>query len=179
MTELRIRIDRSKRLADQPEVGHNRWHPDIAPIARIHPGERIVLETRDAIDGQVTAATRAADVPKLNLNVAHALTGPIAVVGAEPGDLLEVHIVEVESDHTVYGEESKFGGGKVIRDGMGQSPEATRASGAPDLKTWPRPWRWDKVSGLGLLFEPTWAVTRSPARSAITSGRAPTALTSG
>src|SRR2546427_5938723 len=42
-------------------------------------------------------------------------------------------IIEVESDRTVYGDESKFGGGKVIRDGMGQSPEATRASGAPDL----------------------------------------------
>jgi urease subunit alpha len=42
-------------------------------------------------------------------------------------------IVEVESDRTVYGDESKFGGGKVIRDGMGQSPEATRAGGAPDL----------------------------------------------
>jgi len=42
-------------------------------------------------------------------------------------------IIEVESDRTVYGDESKFGGGKVIRDGMGQSPEATRAGGAPDL----------------------------------------------
>ena len=42
-------------------------------------------------------------------------------------------IVEVESDRTVYGDEVKFGGGKVIRDGMGQSPEATRAGGAPDL----------------------------------------------
>src|SRR5262247_2091631 len=42
-------------------------------------------------------------------------------------------IVEVEADRTVYGEEVKFGGGKVIRDGMGQSPEATRAEGAPDL----------------------------------------------
>ena len=30
-------------------------------------------------------------------------------------------IVEVEKDHTVYGDEVKFGGGKVIRDGMGQS----------------------------------------------------------
>ena len=40
-------------------------------------------------------------------------------------------IVEVESDRTVYGDEVKFGGGKVIRDGMGQSPEATRAGGAP------------------------------------------------
>ncbi len=40
-------------------------------------------------------------------------------------------IIEVERDHTVYGEEVKFGGGKVIRDGMGQS-QATRAEGAMD-----------------------------------------------
>ena len=42
-------------------------------------------------------------------------------------------IVEVEHDATVYGDEAKFGGGKVIRDGMGQSPYASRAGGAPDL----------------------------------------------
>jgi len=40
-------------------------------------------------------------------------------------------IVEVEADHTIYGEEVKFGGGKVIRDGMGQS-QATRHEGAVD-----------------------------------------------
>ena len=40
-------------------------------------------------------------------------------------------IVEVERDHTIYGEEVKFGGGKVIRDGMGQS-QVTRAKGAVD-----------------------------------------------
>ena len=39
--------------------------------------------------------------------------------------------VEVEKDFTTYGEEVKFGGGKVIRDGMGQS-QATRASGTAD-----------------------------------------------
>ncbi|WP_410770884.1 urease subunit alpha [Fontibacillus sp. BL9] len=39
---------------------------------------------------------------------------------------------EVERDMTVYGDECKFGGGKVIRDGMGQSVEATRQSGTPD-----------------------------------------------
>ncbi len=39
--------------------------------------------------------------------------------------------IEVEKDFTVYGEEVKFGGGKVIRDGMGQS-QATRAQGAMD-----------------------------------------------
>jgi len=40
--------------------------------------------------------------------------------------------IEVEKDHTVYGEEVKFGGGKVIRDGMGQSP-ISNADGAVDL----------------------------------------------
>ena len=41
--------------------------------------------------------------------------------------------IEVEKDHTVYGDESKFGGGKTLRDGMGQIPGATRADGVLDL----------------------------------------------
>ncbi len=40
-------------------------------------------------------------------------------------------IIEVEQDYTTYGDEVKFGGGKVIRDGMGQSP-ITNADGAVD-----------------------------------------------
>ncbi len=40
-------------------------------------------------------------------------------------------VIEVEKDFTTYGEEVKFGGGKVIRDGMGQS-QASRAEGAVD-----------------------------------------------
>ncbi len=39
--------------------------------------------------------------------------------------------IEVEKDFTTYGDEVKFGGGKVIRDGMGQS-QVTRAEGAVD-----------------------------------------------
>ncbi|WP_417516818.1 urease subunit alpha [Minwuia sp.] len=39
--------------------------------------------------------------------------------------------IEVEEDRTIYGEEVKFGGGKVIRDGMGQS-QVSRAEGAVD-----------------------------------------------
>ncbi|MEB3190751.1 MAG: urease subunit alpha [Snowella sp.] len=41
-------------------------------------------------------------------------------------------LIEVEQDFTTYGDEVKFGGGKVIRDGMGQSP-LSRADGAVDL----------------------------------------------
>lgn len=42
-------------------------------------------------------------------------------------------IIEVEKDYTVYGDEVKFGGGKTIRDGMGQSVKTTSADGNLDL----------------------------------------------
>jgi urease subunit alpha len=55
--------------------------------------------------------------------------------GPTTGDRLRLAdtdlVIEVEGDLTVYGEEVKFGGGKVIRDGMGQS-QASRAEGAVD-----------------------------------------------
>jgi urease subunit alpha len=55
--------------------------------------------------------------------------------GPTTGDRLRLAdtelILEVEKDFTVYGDEVKFGGGKVIRDGMGQA-QTTRASGAVD-----------------------------------------------
>lgn len=42
-------------------------------------------------------------------------------------------IIEIEEDYTVYGDECKFGGGKSIRDGMGQSPSAARDDKVLDL----------------------------------------------
>ena len=50
-----IRIDRSKRLAEEPHSGHNRYHPDISPALEVGEGEEVVLETRDALDGQLKA----------------------------------------------------------------------------------------------------------------------------
>ncbi len=58
-----------------------------------------------------------------------------AMYGPTVGDKVRLAdtdlFIEVEKDHTQYGEEVKFGGGKVIRDGMGQS-QVTRADGAVD-----------------------------------------------
>jgi urease subunit alpha len=58
-----------------------------------------------------------------------------AMYGPTTGDRLRLGdtdlIIEVERDLTTYGEEVKFGGGKVIRDGMGQS-QVTRAGGSMD-----------------------------------------------
>ena len=57
--------------------------------------------------------------------------------GPTVGDLVRLAdtelFIEIEKDFAVYGDEVKFGGGKVIRDGMGQSPSATRRAGALDL----------------------------------------------
>ena len=62
-------------------------------------------------------------------------SGYAAMFGPTTGDRVRLAdtdlIIEVERDMTTYGEEVKFGGGKVIRDGMGQS-QVTRAGGAVD-----------------------------------------------
>src|SRR5579863_2902342 len=61
--------------------------------------------------------------------------GYAAMFGPTTGDRLRLAdtelVIEIEEDRTVYGEEVKFGGGKVIRDGMGQS-QRSRAEGAVD-----------------------------------------------
>jgi urease subunit alpha len=58
-----------------------------------------------------------------------------AMYGPTVGDRVRLAdtelFIEVERDHTIYGEEVKFGGGKVIRDGMGQA-QTPRAAGAVD-----------------------------------------------
>ena len=63
--------------------------------------------------------------------------GHAGMFGPTTGDRMRLAdtelVLEVERDLTVSGDEVKFGGGKVVRDGMGQDPRATRASGAPDL----------------------------------------------
>ena len=109
-----IRIDRNKTLLDEPATGHNRWHPDIPPIVRCEPGDEVVLETRDAFDGQMGPDATLDTVAAPNLDVVHPLTGPVHVQGAEPGDLLEVEILGVEPDR--YGYTVQVPGFGFLRD---------------------------------------------------------------
>ena len=90
-----IEIDRSKRLKEQPHTGHNRWHPDVPPLLEIEPGEEVVLETRDASDGQIKPGMTVADLIRMDAKVAHPLTGPVYIKGAQPGDLLEIEYVDI------------------------------------------------------------------------------------
>ena len=100
--EHTLNIDRTKSLAQETAVGHNRWHPDIKPTAEIDPGAVIAIETRDALDGQVGANSTTADVAACDLGLIHPLTGPVYINGAEPGDLLEVTIIEVAAEATGF-----------------------------------------------------------------------------
>ena len=93
-----IRVDQSKTLGQEPATGHNRWHEDIKPLIEVEPGDTVVYETREAFDGQLDSDSTDSDVAGLNLNVVHPLTGPVYVKGAEPGDLLEVKLVDIEAD---------------------------------------------------------------------------------
>src|SRR5438034_1514290 len=109
-----VRIDRTKTLGEEPHTGHNRWHPGIAPIVRCAPGDEVVLETRDAFDGQMGPQATLDTVAAPNLDVVHPLTGPVYVDGTQPGDLLEVEIVEVVPD--TYGYTVQVPGFGFLRD---------------------------------------------------------------
>ena len=93
-----LAIDPARPQAEEPQNGHNRWHEAIPPALEVDPGDIVVMETRDAFDGQLSPDSTDADVGKLNLNVVHPMTGPIYVRGAEPGDLLEIKLLAIDPD---------------------------------------------------------------------------------
>jgi formamidase len=109
-----VRIDRSKTLAEDAATGHNRWHPDIPPVIWCDPGEEVILETRDAFDGQFPRDVSLDVVRAPNLDKLHPLTGPVYINGAEPGDLLDIEILDIEPDG--YGYTTQVPGFGFLRD---------------------------------------------------------------
>jgi formamidase len=93
-----ISVDAHQPLSGQPDLGHNRWHEAIPPVAEVDPGDTVSIETLDAIDGQLVPGSTHTDVGSVDLGRVHPLTGPIAINGAEAGDLLEVKLLEIEAD---------------------------------------------------------------------------------
>jgi len=94
---VRIEIDRSQPLHEGAANGHNRWHPDLEPVASVEAGEEVFFEIRDSRDRGITPASADADLLD-TANIAHPLTGPLEVRGAEPGDVLELELQSYETD---------------------------------------------------------------------------------
>ena len=92
-----IEIDRSKSLLEEPHKGHNRFHPEIEPVIEVDEGEEVVFQTRTSMDNQITPQTTINDFPAMDVLRVHPLTGPAFVKGAEPGDLLEVEFLDIQT----------------------------------------------------------------------------------
>ncbi|HSP75261.1 MAG TPA: formamidase [Cryobacterium sp.] len=88
-------LDSNKKFADQEKLGHNRWHPEIPPIAAVKPGESFRVDCREWFDGAIVNDDSADDILNAPLLTVHVLSGPFRVEGAQPGDLLIVDILDV------------------------------------------------------------------------------------
>jgi formamidase len=95
MPEVIFPLDSSKKFTDQKYVGHNRWHPDIPANVTVKPGQVFRVHCREWFDGAIRNDDSADDILNAPLAGVHVLSGPIAVEGARPGDLLIVDILDV------------------------------------------------------------------------------------
>jgi acetamidase/formamidase len=78
----------------RPDPPHYSWNNALAPRLEVRPGETVTFETRDAGDGHFGPTTTAADILTHTFR-GHPLTGPVFVQGAQPGDTLQVDVLEV------------------------------------------------------------------------------------
>ncbi|NMH97054.1 acetamidase/formamidase family protein, partial [Pseudonocardia acidicola] len=95
MPQVVFPLDNTKKFTDQKIVGHNRWHPDIPAQVQVRPDDVFRVECREWFDGAIHNDDSAEDVLNAPLPGVHVLSGPLAVEGAEPGDLLVVDILDV------------------------------------------------------------------------------------
>ncbi|ELZ98937.1 formamidase [Haloferax mucosum ATCC BAA-1512] len=83
-------------LSDDDENIHHKWDNSIEPVLTVEPGEVVRFECRDALDGQLTPDSTADDFENVSFDPVHPLTGPVAIDGAEPGDVLAVEFLDFE-----------------------------------------------------------------------------------
>ena len=95
MPEVIFPLDSSKKFEDQAKVGHNRWHPEVPPVATVKPGDSFRVHCREWFDGAIVNDDSADDILNAPLLTVHKLSGPFAIEGAAPGDLLIVDILDV------------------------------------------------------------------------------------
>jgi len=95
MPKVIFSLDSSKKFENQEKVGHNRWHPEIPPVATVKPGDTFRVHCREWFDGAIVNSDSADDIRNAPLMTVHKLSGPFAIEGAKPGDLLIVDILDV------------------------------------------------------------------------------------
>lgn len=77
------------------EPTHSRWNRALQPRLRVSSGEVVRMECVDSSGAQCHASMTLAEYLKIDRDKIHALTGPIFVDGTEPGDVLQVDVLDV------------------------------------------------------------------------------------
>jgi acetamidase/formamidase len=77
------------------EPTHSRWNRALKPRLRVGSGDTVHVECVDSSGAQCNPSMTLAEYLKIDRDRIHALTGPIFVEGAEPGDVLQVDVLEV------------------------------------------------------------------------------------
>ncbi|MGF1449910.1 MAG: acetamidase/formamidase family protein [Opitutales bacterium] len=75
-----------------------RWNNAYPPRLEIDPGDTLTLQMRDSTDGQVQPGMPPAAYAQIDVLRVHALTGPVAVKGAEPGDALRIEVLDYQHE---------------------------------------------------------------------------------
>ncbi len=96
------------------EPTHSRWNRALPPRLAVAPGDTVHLECVDSSGAQVRPGMALADFSQIDRGRIHALTGPIFVDGAEPGDVLQVDVLEVA--HKGWGWSSVISGLGFLKD---------------------------------------------------------------
>jgi acetamidase/formamidase len=76
------------------ELNHLAWDPAIPPVATVPSGSIVSFDCLDASGGQITAASTVDDLGHLDFSRVDQVNGPVAVEGAEPGDTLQIDLLE-------------------------------------------------------------------------------------
>jgi formamidase len=95
MPEVIFPLVSDRKFEEQEKIGHNRWHPEIPPVATVRVGDSFRVHCREWFDGAIVNDDSAEDILNAPLLTVHKLGGPIAVEGSRPGDLLIVDILDV------------------------------------------------------------------------------------
>lgn len=83
-----------------PSVIHHQWDADLEPILAIDSGDTVSYDIKVAGDGQIWPGAAYEDV-HFDFDTIYNLSGPVWVNGAEPGDTLQVDILELR--HGAWG----------------------------------------------------------------------------
>jgi acetamidase/formamidase len=119
------------------DQNHLAWDPAIPPVASVASGDVVEFECLDASNGQLTAASTTADLANLDFARVDQVNGPVEVEGAEPGDTLQVDLLEFV--HADWGWTASIPGFGLLADEFpdGHCKITRLTPGAERAEFWP------------------------------------------